>query len=130
MSYFVRRPHDCYDRPHRSTGDHALDAYLALGLELGRTIATYGRLYDVIDTGASYTDKSVPMSQTRESTGMHTDSSGKNVCPRVIGPLCIRAAPRGGDSRVVSAAEVHERLRGRSPALLERLYGASRCGTS
>ena len=96
--------------------------YLALGLQLGTPIETYGRLYDVADSGASYKNKPIPVSQTRESTGMHTDSSGKNVCPRVIGLLCIRPALRGGNSCIVSAAETHERLRAASPALLERLY--------
>ena len=98
--------------------------YLALGLQLGTPIETYGRLYDVTDTGASYKDKPIPVSQTRESTGMHTDSSMKSVCPWVIGLLCIRPAPRGGNSRIVSAAETHEQLRAASPALLQRLYGA------
>ena len=96
--------------------------YLALGLQLGTPIETYGRLYDVTDSGASYKDKPIPVSQTRESTGMHTDSSVQGVCPRVIGLLCIRPAPRGGNSRIVSAAETHEQLRTASPALLERLY--------
>ena len=96
--------------------------YLALGLQLGTPIETYGRLYDVTDSGASYKDKPIPVSQTRESTGMHTDSSVKSVCPRVIGLLCIRPATRGGNSRIVAAAETHEQLRAASPALLERLY--------
>ncbi len=96
--------------------------YLALGLHLGSVVETYGRLYDVADGGASYRDKPIPVSQTRESTGMHTDSSGKAVCPRVIGLLCVRQAPRGGLSRVVSAAQVHEELRASDPELLQRLY--------
>jgi hypothetical protein len=96
--------------------------YLAVGLELGSVVETYGRLYDVADSGESYRDKPIPVSQTRESTGMHTDSSSKAVCPRVIGLLCIRQAPRGGLSKLVSAAQVHEQLRAGSPALLERLY--------
>ena len=97
--------------------------YLAVGLELGTPIDTYGRLYDVADTGASHTDQPIPVSMTRESTGFHTDSSGKHVCPRIVGLLCVRPALRGGGSRITSAAEVHERLRAASPALLERLYG-------
>ena len=97
--------------------------YLALGMELGSVVETYGRLYDVADSGASYRDKPIPVSQTRESTGMHTDSSGKAVCPRVIGLLCIRQAPQGGLSRVVSAARAHEQLRASAPGALERLYG-------
>jgi len=95
--------------------------YLKLGLSLGRTIDTYGRLYDVHDTGESYRDKPIPVSQTRESTGMHTDSSGRDVWPRIIGLACVRQAPQGGESRLVSAVQVHEDLRGSVPHLLERL---------
>lgn len=97
--------------------------YLKLGLALGPTIDTYGRLYDVKDTGVSYKDKPVPVSQTKESTGMHTDSSGKHVRPGVIGLACVRQAPKGGGSRIVSAAQAHEVLRAKHPQLLERLYG-------
>jgi hypothetical protein len=97
--------------------------YLKLGLALGPTVDTYGRLYDVKDTGVSYKDKPIPVSQTKESTGMHTDSSGKQVRPGVIGLACVRQAPKGGGSRVVSAAQAHEVLRAKHPRLLERLYG-------
>ena len=97
--------------------------YLAVGLELGETIDTYGRLYDVCDRGVSYRDSAAPVSQTREATGMHTDSSGKDVCPRVVGLACVRPAPRGGRSHLVSTAEVHEQLRAVHPELLARLYG-------
>ena len=97
--------------------------YLALGLEMGTVVETYGRLCDVADNGGSYKDKPIPVSRTRESTGMHTDSSSKTVCPRLIGLLCVRQALRGGNSRVVSAAAAHEQLRSRSLRLLERLYG-------
>lgn len=97
--------------------------YVKLGLALGTTVDTYGRLYDVRDTGASYKDKPIPVSQTRESTGMHTDSSGKAVRPRVIGLACVQPSPQGGGSRVTSAAQVHEVLRDQAPDLLGRLYG-------
>ncbi len=96
--------------------------YLKMGLALGPTIDTYGRLYDVKDSGASYKDMPIPVSQTRESTGMHTDSSGKDVRPGVIGLACVRQAPKGGRSRVVSAVQAHEVLREKHPKLLPRLY--------
>jgi hypothetical protein len=99
-------------------------AYLKVGLVLGPTLDTYGRLYDVKDSGASYKDMSIPVSQTRESTGMHTDSSGKQVRPGVIGLACVRQAKEGGRSRLVSAAQAHEVLRAHSPELLDRLYGS------
>ena len=97
--------------------------YMKIGLALGAPIETYGRLYEVKDVGVSYRENAVPVSQTRESTGMHTDSSGKHVLPRIVGLGCVRAAPRGGSSRLVSAAQVHERLRHTQPQLLARLYG-------
>jgi alpha-ketoglutarate-dependent taurine dioxygenase len=97
--------------------------FLKIGLELGATIDTYGRLYDVTDSGESYRDKPIPVSQTRESTGMHTDSSNRDTHPRIIGLGCVRQAKQGGKSRVVSAAHVHELMREQAPALLEMLYG-------
>lgn len=97
--------------------------YMRLGLALGVPIETYGRLYEVKDVGVSYREAAVPVSQTRESTGMHTDSSGKHVLPRIVGLGCVRAAPRGGGSRLVSAAQAHESLRVKNLPLLERLYG-------
>ena len=96
--------------------------YLKIALVLGSTIDTYGRLYEVQDSGASYRDRPIPVSQTRESTGMHTDSSGKSVCPGIVGLACVRQAPEGGCSRLASAAQAHEVLRVRHPQLLERLY--------
>jgi hypothetical protein len=96
--------------------------YLAIGLRIGTTIDTYGRLYDVVDSQRSYRDNPIPVSQTRESTGMHTDSSGKDVWPAVIGLACVRPAPQGGRTRVVSAGTAHETVRQSGIELLERLY--------
>lgn len=97
-------------------------SYMKIGLALGTPIETYGRLYEVRDTGASYREAAVPVSQTRESTGMHTDSSGKDVVPRVVGLACVRQAPRGGGTRLVSAAQVHEVLWTHHFQSLLRLY--------
>ena len=96
--------------------------YLKMGLALGDTIDVYGRLYDVRDTGVSYQKAAVPISLTREATGIHTDSSAKGVLPRWISLACIRQAEEGGTSRLISAAWVHETLRDKSPDLLAVLY--------
>jgi hypothetical protein len=96
--------------------------FLKIGLELGNTIDTYGRLYDVNDSGLSYRDKAIPVSQTRESTTMHTDSSNKDVHPNIIGLCCARQAKIGGDSRLASAAYIHELMRREVPDLLPLLY--------
>ena len=97
--------------------------FTALGLCLGRPVGDYGRLHDVRDTGRSYRREAIPVSQTRDSTGVHTDSSRRAVCPRYIGLLCIRPAAVGGDSRLTSALQAHEVLRRTAPEALELLYG-------
>jgi len=96
---------------------------LAIGLELGESIDVYGRLYDVVDHGGSYRDKPIPVSQTRESTGMHTDSSNAAVWPRVVGLACLQPAPEGGESRLACSALAYETLRARCPELLKVLHG-------
>ncbi len=97
--------------------------FTALGLCLGHPVGTYGRLYDVRDTGRSYRTEAIPVSQTRASTGLHTDSSSRDVCPRYVGLLCVHPAAVGGGSRVTSALQAHELLRRSAPEALELLYG-------
>jgi len=96
--------------------------YLAIGSALGEVIETYGRLYDVVDQGDDYKENAIPVSQTRESTGMHTDSSRRNNVPDYVGLLCQRPARKGGGSRISSAAQAHESLRRLDAASLECLY--------
>jgi alpha-ketoglutarate-dependent taurine dioxygenase len=96
--------------------------YLAVGAAMGEVVETYGRLYEVIDRGDSYKKKAIPVSQTRESTGMHTDSSRVGNVPDYVGLLCLRQGLSGGGSRIVSSIQAHEALRQRDPRLLESLY--------
>ena len=96
--------------------------YLAVGAAMGEVIDTYGRLYDVVDQGESYKETAIPVSQTRESTGMHTDSSRRDNVPDYVGLLCLRTARSGGGSRIASAAQAHEALRRRHTGALEVLY--------
>ena len=96
--------------------------FVALGLCMGRPVGAYGRLYDVKDSGRSYTEEAIPVSQTRASTGVHTDSSNKGICPRVVALLCIQPASEGGGSRITSALQAHEVLRRDHPEALDRLY--------
>ena len=96
--------------------------YLAIGAALGTVIETYGRLYDVIDQGDSYKDKAIPVSQTKQSTGMHTDSSRLHNVPDYVGLLCLHPAEQGGSSIITSAAQAHEAVRYRDPELLKVLY--------
>jgi len=96
--------------------------YVATGLHIGRPVGAYGRLYDVVDSGRSYITEAIPVSQTNESTGVHTDSSNKGLCPRFIALLCIRPARVGGGSRITSALQAHESLRRDHPDALASLY--------
>jgi hypothetical protein len=96
--------------------------YVAVGLCIGRPVGAYGRLYDVEDSGRSYITEAIPVSQTRASTGVHTDSSNKGLCPRFVALLCIRSARVGGGSRITSALQAHEQLRRDHPAALAALY--------
>lgn len=98
--------------------------FLAIGLELGETLGAYGRLYDVVDRGESYREQAIPVSQTRESTGLHTDSSNRSVWPRTVALACLHASSGGGETLLSSAVRAHEALRIRTPQLLEPLYGA------
>lgn len=102
--------------------DQARLFLLMLCTQFGDTVDNYGRLYDVYDQGESYKDKAIPVSQTRESTTFHTDSAALHTILDVIGLLCLRRAKAGGESLVVSATDVHERMRSERSDLLAKLY--------
>jgi alpha-ketoglutarate-dependent taurine dioxygenase len=95
--------------------------YLGIGRCIGAVDTTYGELYAVTDSGESYLEKAIPVSQTRAATSVHTDSSRLETHPRWIGLACVRQAPRGGGSRLVSAGAVYEHLAQHHPKLLDRL---------
>jgi alpha-ketoglutarate-dependent taurine dioxygenase len=95
--------------------------YLAIGCCIGELDTTYGALYDVTDSGGSYREQAIPVSQTHASTSVHTDSSRRETHPRWVGLACIRQAQFGGGSRLVSVVAVHDQLAQAHPALLQRL---------
>ncbi|PWL22073.1 MAG: hypothetical protein DCO99_07960 [Synechococcus sp. XM-24] len=95
--------------------------YLAIGRCIGDVDTTYGELYDVLDTGVSYLEKAIPVSQTNASTSVHTDSSRLETHPRWVGLACVRQAPVGGGSRLVSAVAVYDELAVNHPDVLRRL---------
>ncbi len=96
--------------------------YRAIGHCIGSVDTTYGALYDVRDTGASYLEKAIPVSQTNATTSVHTDSSRLETHPRWVGLACVRQAPSGGGSRLVSAVAVHDHLAAHQPEALARLH--------
>ena len=96
--------------------------HLVLGMTMGTVLETYGRLFDVVDRGVDHRCERVPVSMTREATGLHTDSSSRSVQPEQVGLLCLVPAMQGGLSRISSALHAHEHLRREAPEALRCLY--------
>ena len=77
--------------------------------------------YEVTDTGRP-PGNGVRPDKTNAEQNFHTDNS-YNLCPPdVVSLFCVRTAMQGGQSLLVSFADVHERLAREVPALLARLY--------
>lgn len=103
------------------TAEHQRCLYAALGCSLGTPMTQYGRLYPVVDRGASYTEEAVPVSMTNSETSFHTDSSAVDAVPDFVGLLCEQPSNHGGDSLVSNALRVRETLRREAPGALEVL---------
>lgn len=95
--------------------------YIAFGSALGRPMLQYGRIYPVMDRGASYKTQSVPVSMTNSETFFHTDSSAVDVVPDFVGLLCEQPSDNGGDSLVSNALRVYRTLEREHPDLLAAL---------
>ncbi len=101
-----------------------LEIYWLLGQCIGRPVAQKWNgqmIYDVTDTGAAYA-YGTRGSHTAVELVFHTDNAFARMVPDYVGLLCRRPAKRGGVSRFCSLYSVHERMRERYPAELERLY--------
>lgn len=70
----------------------------------------------VRDTGASSRDPKTRIYQTAERQSFHTDSAD------IVGLLCLRDAKEGGDSLLVSALTIYNRMRRERPELLALLF--------
>ncbi|MDZ7778343.1 MAG: TauD/TfdA family dioxygenase [Gemmatimonadota bacterium] len=97
----------------------AATIFCGVGAHLGRARPQNARghiLGHVRDTGASSKDPNTRIYQTAERQSFHTDSAD------VVGLLCLRDAREGGDSLLVSALSIYNRMRAERPDLLERLF--------
>jgi len=70
----------------------------------------------VRDTGATSRDPKTRIYQTAERQSFHTDSAD------IVGLLCLRDAKEGGDSLLVSALSIYNRMRAERPDLLALLF--------
>jgi hypothetical protein len=95
--------------------------FLGIGAHLGVARCQNGAghvLGHVCDLGRSSTSPNVRIYQTSERQTFHTDSCD------VVGLLCLRDAREGGDSLLVSAGAVYERMWQTQPHMLARLLHA------
>lgn len=99
--------------------DQAERFFWCLGLHLGRPGAQNPKgdlLGHVTDLGEDARDPFVRLYRTASNIAYHCDAAD------VVGLLCLRAAKRGGASRIVSSVTVYNELRAARPDLAERLY--------
>ena len=93
--------------------------FWCLGLHLGRPGAQNPQgdlLGHVVDTGDDAADPFVRLYRTSSNIRYHCDAAD------AVGLLCLRAARRGGASRIASSVWVHDEIAQRRPDLLGRLY--------
>lgn len=106
-------PVDRYDQRLAAT------IFCGVGAHLGsaRSQNAQGHILGhVRDTGASSKDTHTRIYQTAERQTFHTDSAD------VVGLLCLQDAKEGGESLLVSALSIYNRMREERPDLLERLF--------
>lgn len=93
--------------------------FWALGLGLGAPVVQNGRghlLGHVCDLGMNADDPATRLYQTNQRQGFHTDSAD------LVALLCLRNAPVGGDSTLISAATAYNAALARDPELAAALF--------
>jgi alpha-ketoglutarate-dependent taurine dioxygenase len=103
----------------------ATEVYWLLSSMVARPVAQSldGKMiYDVRDTGkAALPGSGVRPDQTNIELKFHTDNSYNRAPPDTVVLLCLRAAKRGGHSRVASFHTLYNALLERRPEALPRL---------
>lgn len=106
-------PVDRYDRQTSAA------IFCGIGAHLGaaRSQNALGHvLGHVRDLGANPQDATTRIYQTAARQSFHTDSAD------IVGLLCLQTAQAGGDSLLVSAETIFNRMRAECPNLLARLF--------
>ena len=108
----------------RFSKDEASVIFWGLGLQFGKPWEQNKRghlLGDVINEGRSIADPSARGYQTTATLDMHTDGAD------LVGLLCLKQAPLGGESQIVSALAVYNRLAETAPEVLQHLLDTEWC---
>ena len=106
-------PVESYDQLYAAT------VFCGIGAHLGsaRSQNAQGHILGhVRDTGASSKNPETRIYQTAERQSFHTDSAD------IVGLLCLQDAREGGESLLVSAVSIYNRMMSERPDLLERLF--------
>lgn len=101
------------------TQEFAATIFCGIGAHLGsaRSQNAQGHILGhVRDIGGDVNDPNSRIYQTCERQTFHTDSAD------VVGLLCIRDAKQGGQSLLVSALSIYNRMREERPDLLDKLF--------
>lgn len=104
---------------HRYDQKTAATIFCGIGAHLGsaRSQNAAGHILGhVRDTGANPQDTNTRIYQTNARQTFHTDSAD------VVGLLCLKEAKEGGDSLLVSAEAIYNRMRATDPNLLKMLF--------
>ncbi len=104
---------------HNYSQRTAATIFCGIGAHLGSARSQNAKghiLGHVRDTGVSSKSANVRIYQTAERQTFHTDSAD------VVGLLCLNEAKEGGDSLLVSAATIYNRMRAEQPEMLLKLF--------
>lgn len=104
---------------HRYSQAEAATIFCGIGAHLGRARSQNAAghiLGHVRNTGANPEDTNTRIYQTAARQTFHTDSAD------VVGLLCLQDAQEGGDSLLVSAETIYNRMRAERPDLLVLLF--------
>jgi len=103
----------------RYTTEFAAAIFCGIGSHLGKARSQNAQghiLGHVRDTGADANDPNSRIYQTNQRQTFHTDSAD------AVGLMCINTAKQGGDSLLVSAETLYNRINAERPDLLSRLF--------
>lgn len=102
----------------RYTKDQASAIFWGLGMHIGKPWEQNMRghvLGDVIDEGKSLSDTSARGYQSTAGLEMHTDGAD------IVGLLCLKQAPTGGENQIVSGISVFNKLTQHHPGVARHL---------
>ena len=108
----------------RCSLSRAQAVFWLLGHRFGRPMTqdVAGRLlFDVKDKGYDVA-QGARFSGTTVESSFHTDNAFGQAVPNLVGLLCVRPALKGGESQLISALTLHNRLLDRHADLLPCLY--------